>query len=122
MNYRRPHFRAIRGLEPSAVQGNAWTQTILYQFTGSSDGSTPESGVIADSRGRLFGAAADTVFMLRPPRIQGRPWKETILHTFTGPDGFTVSGPLTLAKKALYGTTSQAGAFGKGTVFQVTIP
>ena len=109
-------------LDPPAVQGNSWTQTILYEFTGSSDGSTPESGVIADSRGRLFGAAADTVFMLRPPRIQGRPWKETMLHTFAGPDGFTVSGPLTLAKKALYGTTSQAGAFGKGTVFQVTIP
>jgi uncharacterized repeat protein (TIGR03803 family) len=108
-------------LDPPAVAGNPWTETILHAFSGS-DGSSPENGVIADKLGRLFGAAADTIFMLHPPVNGGVAWKETILHTFTGPDGFTATTPLTLSKKVLYGTTSQAGAFGKGTVFQIALP
>jgi uncharacterized repeat protein (TIGR03803 family) len=108
-------------LDPPTVPGDPWTETVLYAFSGGRDGSSPENGVIADKLGRLFGAAADTIFMLHPP-VDGGVWKETVLHTFTGPDGFTATTPLTLSKKVLYGTTSQAGAFGKGTVFQIALP
>jgi len=109
-------------LDPPIVAGNPWTQTILYTFSGGLDGSSPGNGVIADKRGRLFGAAADTIFMLRPPQTPGGAWKETVLHNFTGPDGFTATTPLTLSKKTLYGTTAQGGTFGTGTVFEVTLP
>lgn len=33
----------------------AWTETILYNFTGGSDGSRPWGGVIFDSAGNLYG-------------------------------------------------------------------
>jgi uncharacterized repeat protein (TIGR03803 family) len=109
-------------LDPPKVPGNPWTHKIVYAFTGGSDGTSPENGVISDGSGRLFGTAADTIFMLTPPHASSGKWKETVLHTFSGPDGFTISGPLTLSNHALYGTTSQAGAFGAGTAFQLTLP
>ena len=108
-------------LDPPQVPGNPWTESILYEFTGGADGTNPSTGVIADRKGNLLGTAGSTIFMLRPPQVPGGPWTESVLHTFTGPDGFS-AGPLTLVKNAIYGTTSQAGAFGHGTAYQLTIP
>jgi uncharacterized repeat protein (TIGR03803 family) len=109
-------------LDPPQVQGNPWTESILYAFTGGADGTSPSSGVIADKKGNLLGTAGSTIFMLRPPQVPGGAWTESVLHTFTGPDGFSAGAPLTLFKNAIYGTTSQAGAFGHGTAYQLTIP
>jgi hypothetical protein len=109
-------------LDRPKVPGNPWTYKIVFAFPGGSTGSSPENGVIMDGNGRLFGTAADTIFMLTPPRASSGKWKETDLHTFSGPDGFTLSGPLTLSNNALYGTTSQAGAFGAGTAYKLTLP
>ncbi len=107
-------------LTPPTVSGGAWTETILYTFTGGLDGSSPSNGVIADKKGRLFGSAGETIFMLTPPQVTGGAWTETVLHDFTGPDGFVASTPLILSKGFLYGTTQQGGSFGTGTVFQIS--
>jgi uncharacterized repeat protein (TIGR03803 family) len=71
--------------------GTAWTETVLYSFTGGSDGANPYSDVIFDKAGNLYGTtfaggSADfgTVFQLAPPAIQGAPWTETVLYSFTG--------------------------------------
>jgi uncharacterized repeat protein (TIGR03803 family) len=40
-------------LSPSASGG--WTEQILYSFQGGTDGSTPSSGLIADTAGNLYG-------------------------------------------------------------------
>ena len=109
-------------LSPPRLAGHPWTLTIVYAFTGGVDGGSPENGVIADAQGNLYGTASDVVFKLTPPRTSTGMWTETVLHTFTGPDGFTTSGALTLFNNALYGTTSQAGAFGAGTAYQLTLP
>jgi uncharacterized repeat protein (TIGR03803 family) len=108
-------------LTPPTVSGNPWTHTILYSFTGGSDGSSPESGVIADQSGTIYGTAGQTIFMLTPPS-SGSTWKETVLHNFTGPDGFVTTGPLVLSNKTLFGTTAEGGAFGVGTAFQISLP
>jgi hypothetical protein len=34
-----------------------WTETVLYSFTGGSDGGSPAAGLIADNRGALYGTA-----------------------------------------------------------------
>jgi hypothetical protein len=60
--------------------------------------------------------------MLTPPKKHGNPWKETVLHSFSGPDGFDATTPLTLSHNALYGTTTEGGAFGTGTTLQLTLP
>jgi uncharacterized repeat protein (TIGR03803 family) len=38
--------------------GNEWTTTILYSFTGGTDGSCPRAGVTLGANGNLFGAAS----------------------------------------------------------------
>ncbi len=108
-------------LTPPSVPGNPWTETILYSFTGGSDGTSPENGVIADQSGKLYGTAGQTIFMLTP-HSSGSTWTETALHNFTGPDGFVATGPLVLANKTLFGTTAEGGAFGVGTAFQIILP
>jgi len=65
-------------------------ETVLYAFSGNSDGAEPYGGVVADGSGNLYGTTiagggADglgVVFKLSP---RG---KETALHAFAGePDG-----------------------------------
>ena len=35
-----------------------WTQTILHDFTGASDGGAPYGNVVMDSKGNLYGTAS----------------------------------------------------------------
>jgi uncharacterized repeat protein (TIGR03803 family) len=109
-------------LDPPATPGDAWTETTLYSFSGASDGTNPQSGAIADKEGRLLGTAGSVIFMLTPPKKHGDSWTETVLHSFSGPDGFDATTPLTLSHNALYGTTTEGGAFGTGTTFRLTLP
>ncbi len=109
-----------------------WTETVLYRFTGGNDGASPMGGVIADSRGNLYGTASlagkyggGTVFELAP--AQGGQWIETVLHTFKGGrDGyFPAAGLVVHQAHHLYGTTyagggdGACGSGGCGTVFQL---
>ena len=63
-------------VQPSG--GGAWTETVLYEFTGSNgDGSGPEGTLVIGKDGTLYGTTADggvsncgTVFQLTP----GMPW------------------------------------------------
>ncbi len=80
------------------------------------------AGVIRDAKGNLYGTTElggalglGTVFKVDP---EG---KETLLHSFgSSGDGSTPYGSLILGKKHnLYGTASQGGAFGLGTVFRI---
>ena len=68
-----------------------WKESVLYTFTGGSDGGVPTSGVILDSEGNVYGAAAGggstrctygcgVIFELT--KGSSIPWTETILHTF----------------------------------------
>lgn len=113
-------------LTPPAQGGGSWTETVLYSFSGgSADGGSPSAGVIADKHGHLYGTAqhggagGGVVFRLDPPSNGSASWAETILHSFSGPDGFTPSSTLALHNGRLYGTTTQGGVFGTGTVFEL---
>jgi uncharacterized repeat protein (TIGR03803 family) len=45
-------------LDPPAVAGGAWTETILYAFTGGSDGAYPSGGLAGDpDGGTIYGTA-----------------------------------------------------------------
>jgi uncharacterized repeat protein (TIGR03803 family) len=87
-------------------------ETVLYVFSGKSDGGSPEGSLIRDKKGNLYGTtsqggAADvgTIFEVTPKGA------ETVLHSFTGgSDGSSPEGTLIRDKKGnLYGTTSQGG-------------
>jgi len=52
LDYRGTVFK----LTPSE---NGWTATVLYRFTGESDGGDPSSNVVMDAGGNLYGTASD---------------------------------------------------------------
>jgi uncharacterized repeat protein (TIGR03803 family) len=118
-------------LSPPATAGGAWTETVLYAFTGGSDGGQPRAGLIADSNGNLFGttyaggaSGVGTVFALSPPAIAGGAWTETVLSSFNYGDGaFPFAGLIADSNGNLYGTTSYGGVscpdVGCGTVFEL---
>ena len=98
-------------------------ETVLYPFTGGTDGGGPEAGLIKDAQGNLYGTTSGggdpickcgTVFEL------DNAGTETVLHGFTGTDGVNpVAGLVRDAEGNLYGTTSGGGVFGFGTVFKL---
>jgi len=102
-------------------------ETQLYEFRGGSDGANPESGLVLDDSGNLYGVAnggsgtgcnnsgCGVVFKVSPNG------KERVLHTFQGalPNGWYPNSPLTLYKGNLYGTTDTGGANYAGTVFRL---
>jgi len=96
-------------------------EKVLYAFTDGSDGGAPETGVIRDKKGNLYGTTDlfgryyyGTVFKLAPDGT------ETTLYSFTGgSDGFFPSGLIEDKAGNLYGTTLDGGAHGSGTVFRL---
>jgi uncharacterized repeat protein (TIGR03803 family) len=109
-------------LSPPAVKGGKWKQTVLYTFTGGSDGGAPNAGLVFDGAGNLYGTTFDggnchqscgVVFQLAPPANPGGAWTETVLHAFGGvnsSDGGAPTGSLVFDKAGnLYGTTEFGG-------------
>jgi len=107
----------------------AGKESVLYNFTGGSDGGYPYAGLVRDAAGNLYGettvggdlnscsgSGCGTVFKVDPSGT------ETVLHNFTGgtTDGCTPNGGLLRDQAGnLYGTTTNCGASGYGTVFKV---
>jgi uncharacterized repeat protein (TIGR03803 family) len=122
----------VFSLTPPVSPGNAWTENVLYSFRGGIDGANPWFGALAISRrGVLYGTtavggnwASGTVFSLSPPSSTGGTWSETVLHSFrAGEDGdFPGGGVIVGHDDELYGTTTQGGLGGGGTVYLLTPP
>jgi uncharacterized repeat protein (TIGR03803 family) len=105
----------------------AQTFKVLYSFTGGSDGGEPDSGLIVDSAGNLYGsttqggvshgqAADGVVFEV------GANGGESVLTTFSRLEGGAGNPLGTLARDSpgnLYGVTENSGTNGGGTVFEV---
>jgi uncharacterized repeat protein (TIGR03803 family) len=121
----------IYELSPSS---SGWTETILYNFSGGSDGGAPYGGLISDSAGNLYGTTAyggsgggGTVYELSP---SSSGWTLTVLAGLLGtgsfPNGqcFFCTGSvadLVMDKNGnLYGTTIADGAFGGGMAFELS--
>ena len=104
--------------------GQQWTESVLYNFTGGIDGSYPFAGVIFDSRGNLYGTAAEggtdsvgTVYALIP---NNGTWSQVVLHGFRlQGDGNLPYGPLMFWNGWLLGATQGGGAHNEGAVYQV---
>ena len=61
-------------LQPSTT---GWEETVLYSFTGGSDGGRPKSNLIMDPSGNLFGTNSAGVFELK---WSGGGWAEQVIY------------------------------------------
>lgn len=104
-------------------------ETVLYTFTGGSDGWNPTSALIRDAAGNLYGSAAAGGSYSGPCATSGcgvifklsKAGQETVLYSFTGgSDGAFPAGSLIRDGAGnLYGTASGGGTHGYGVVFKL---
>jgi uncharacterized repeat protein (TIGR03803 family) len=113
----------------------AASETVLYKFTGGSDGAKLASSLIRDSAGNLYGTTyaggitTGTCATISGIGIPGcgtvfkldTAGNLTVLHAFTGPDGANPAAGLTVGSAGdFYGTTLHGGASHGGVVFKLT--
>jgi hypothetical protein len=127
--------------ELTPVSGG-WQETILYTFTGGSDGGSPTSTPLLDAAGNIYGAAAaggtvsqvcgvgcGVIYKLSP--TSGGAWEESVLYAFSGKtDGAGPGGNLVFDKAGnLYGSDAGGGNLssvscqntsGCGVIFKLT--
>jgi len=122
MTYPGPGCGVVFKLNPGTGQ-----QTVLYTFTDGADGAQPWGGLVQDSSGNLYGAAAfggsngaGVIYKVDPAGHQ------TVLHSFNYTDGANPTGDLLLeVSGTLVGTTvtggnlSQCYGQGCGVVFRL---
>jgi uncharacterized repeat protein (TIGR03803 family) len=114
----------------------SWTENILYMFTGNGpDGASPESTLVFDGAGNLYGTTNNggnmncpdpfgcgVAFRLTPD--PGESWSESVLHTFCSEAGCAdgVYPDAMVFDKAgnLYGTTGNNSLNSDGTVFRLS--
>lgn len=127
---------AVYKLSPPA-NGGAWTETLIYQFQNLEDGYDPESTLVFDKAGNLYGTAqlggnglyhCGTVFKLSPPSSGSGAWTESTLYSFNcdSNGGHPEAGVVFDKVGNLYGTTVLGGTCtvsgGCGVVFQLSPP
>jgi uncharacterized repeat protein (TIGR03803 family) len=107
-------------------------ETVLYRFTGGSDGALPLAAPFRDHAGNLYGTTEGNGLSESPSTVYklNTSGQLTVLYTFTGEgDGCCADSPVVLDKEGnLYGTTPFAGTdcpysatkgVGCGVVFEV---
>lgn len=123
-------------LLPPASSGGSWTRMPIHHLPGGLDGQFPNSPLVSDANGVLYGTFASGgafgfggVFSLSPPQATETAWHYSRLYSFKSVvDGTYPTSGLTIgANGTLYGTTSNggsgcgsAGCF--GTVVSITPP
>ncbi len=105
--------------------GTGWVLS-LYSFPGGAGGAGPSNPVTIGQDGSVYGTAGDIVFKLILPTpvcpTALCPMTMTVLYRFLGgSDGANPTGALVFDGAGnIYGMTAAGGAYGKGTVYQLS--
>lgn len=103
----------VFSLTPPAKAGEPWSHSIIYNFSGSTDGSAPSGGVAVADDGTLYGFNGDTAYQIKPPSKPGEKWSESVIYKFDliNPKvGSGVRGTPLLIGNSLYGVTTTCGS------------
>jgi uncharacterized repeat protein (TIGR03803 family) len=106
--------------------GTSWTESVIYNFKGGSDGDSPISTLVADAKGNLYGTTSDggaptcgcgTIFKLT--LTSGGAWTESVAYRFPGTPqpGFAYNGIVSDGKGNFYGATVHGGAGNDGAIY-----
>jgi uncharacterized repeat protein (TIGR03803 family) len=105
--------------------GSSWTESVLYAFTGGSDGGAPQAALVLRG-GALYGTTPQggakgngTVFELTPA---DGTWQEKVLYSFAGgsSDGEYPYCAVIFDKYGnMYGTAESGGPNQEGAVFEL---
>lgn len=119
-------------LLPPATSGAAWTETVLYSFTGANgDGCIPLAAPIIGSNGTLYGATYvggayghGAVYEVQPPAAPGGAWTESVIYSFTaaGSSSKTTSNLVMGSNGEIYVAAFGGGAFGGGALLELLPP
>jgi uncharacterized repeat protein (TIGR03803 family) len=113
-------------LTPSA---GGWSESVLYEFPGGTDGANPRASLTFDRAGNLYGTTLDggtvgcgtsngVAFELSPGSGN---WTETVLYSFGGEGGCNPIAALTFDKAGnLYSTFPNSGTYGAGIAYELT--
>jgi hypothetical protein len=141
----------VFSLTPPLQAGGAWTERILYTFTGGADGGGPSAPMVIGHNGVLYGTSSfggvtggscvsegvaspgcGTVFSLTPPTAPGGTWTFNLLYAFTDfGDGITPGGLVIGPGGIVFGNTVYGGSDnctygltfrGCGTIFSLMRP
>ena len=124
--------------ELSPASGGAWTETVLHSFNARTEGRGPDSLLVFDSAGNLYGTTNEgggsgcasvgcgTVFELLPQ--SGGTWISHVLHRFDGTHGAVPVGVTIDSANNLFGAATEGGpgncpnalAIGCGLAFELT--
>jgi len=95
------NFGTVFSLMPN--DNGTWTHSVLYRFTGGSDGANPVSSLIFDGEGNFYGTTINggnhtkclqgcgAAFRLKPTP---GGWEERVIHAFGGRPAELVNGDL----------------------------
>lgn len=105
--------------------GGGYRESIIHSFGSGTDGESPQSGVVLDTAGNVYGTtdgggtgAVGTVYQLVPSH---GGWVENVLVNFDVTNGDGPYGNLIIdASGNLYGVTEGGGQSGYGVVYQLT--
>jgi uncharacterized repeat protein (TIGR03803 family) len=102
------------------LSAQAQSFSVLYSFRGTPDGRAPDSTLLRDGSGNIYGVTngggtsyEGTAFKL------SSSGKETVLYSFRAGYGNSPDSVIQDAEGTLYGTTTYGGSYGRGAVFKV---
>jgi hypothetical protein len=123
-----PTCGTVFSVTPPECPGGAWTEVVLYNFTGGSAAAFPGTSVAIGEGGVLYGTTlgggighVGTLFSLTPPASPGGSWTEAVLYSFAGSSS-SGSGASSVAigeGGVLFGATEFDGTSNDGTIYKL---
>lgn len=108
-------FHLTPGVRVSLTALSLWSETVLYRFSGTSDGGGPRGDLLQDVAGNLYGTGyyPGAVF-----ELMKSDWSQAVLYS---PGNYNAwAGLISDASGNLYGVTPFGGAFGMGSVYELS--
>jgi uncharacterized repeat protein (TIGR03803 family) len=119
-------------LSPPAEVGGDWTETVIWNSAGGTEGGTPSYQLVMDAKGNLYGefqlggnpvCNCGGVFLLVPPETLGGTWTERVIYApaigIANGDDVFFGGLILDSSGAVYGTQFGGGANTQGLAFKI---